>query len=51
MKELSPRLQFWAALGVCWAIALLALYVHLAFWALFGVVLIAVVLNGVRNWK
>jgi hypothetical protein len=51
VSELRKRLEFWFSLGVCWGAALLALYVHPAFWAAFGLVTMLIVTRAVRKWK
>ncbi len=51
MSELRKRIEFWLSLGICWGTALLALYVHAAFWVAFGVVTMLIVTRAVRKWK
>jgi|GEM_PF-6364910 len=51
MRGLRQRLEFWLFFGLTWGLALLALYVHPAFWALFGFVLIFFITRALRTWK
>ena len=45
------RLLLWIPLTVAWGAALGALYIHAAFWVLFGAVLSGTIFWRVRNWK
>ena len=45
------RLRFWFPVAVCWGAALGALYLHPAFWALFGLALAFFALRQVRDWS
>ena len=41
---------FWIPILICWGLALAALYVHPAFWVVFGVALVWFVVRELRSW-
>jgi len=45
------RLRFWLPVGACWAAAVGALYLHPVFWALFTLLLGALIVWRVRGWS
>lgn len=45
------RLRFVVSIAVCWVAALVALYIHAAFWALFGMLVVLLVAREVRGWR
>ncbi len=45
------RLRFWLSFAATWGAALAALYVHPSFWAVFIVLLAALVYERVRAWR
>jgi cytochrome c biogenesis factor len=45
------RLRLWPEIAATWGSALGALYLHVALWALFAVLLMVFVTYEVRSWK
>ena len=45
------RLRIWPKIAATWGTALGALYLHVALWVLFAVLLVVFVLYEVRRWK
>ncbi len=45
------RLRLWPEIAATWGAALGALYLHVALWALFAVLLVVFITYEVRSWK